>query len=86
MLLHYGIVVSPRIPLQMLAVGYQTASAVKDYCLNNVAGLYQARLTDPACSDSSLPYPQGFPNYYTPLDSALQVKSHNSQFEGDIFT
>jgi hypothetical protein len=58
----------------MLAVGYQTATAVKDYCLNDVGGLYQARLDDPACSDSSLPYPQGFPNYYTPLDSALQVK------------
>ena len=58
---------------QVLAVGYQTATAVKQYCLNRVGDLYQARLGEPGCSDSLLPYPQGFPNYYTPLDSALQV-------------
>ena len=58
---------------EVLAVSQLAASRIQDFCLNRHGDIYSANLQDQACSDSALPYPQGYPNYFTPLDGALQV-------------
>jgi hypothetical protein len=58
---------------EVLAVSRHLATSLQTYCLNRVGGLYKARLDDAACSDSSWPYPQGFPNYFTIFEMALEL-------------
>ena len=58
---------------EVLAVSQYLSDSLQKYCLNRVGGLYMALVTDPACSDSVWPYPQGFPNYYSSFELALQL-------------
>ena len=58
---------------EVLAVGQYTAERTQLYCLNRNGGLYAARMDDAACRDSDWPYPQGYPNYFSPLDVSLQM-------------
>jgi hypothetical protein len=58
---------------EVLAVGQYTAEQTQLYCLNRNGGLYAARMDDAACRDSDWPYPQGYPNYFSPLDVSLQM-------------
>ena len=58
---------------EVYAVSYEHLQSLRSYCLNRVGGVYSARLDDEACKDSIYPYPQGFPNYYSRLETALQV-------------
>ena len=68
---------------EVLAVSEVTTSRIQDYCLNRIGDIYSANLQDQACKDSALPYPQGYPNYFTPLDTALQVLASYG-ISGDI--
>ena len=68
---------------EVFAVSQYTTSMVQNYCVNRVGDVYSALITDPACIDSALPYPEGYPNYFTPLDSALQILASYG-ISGDI--
>ena len=71
--------VAGAVARQVLAVAYATSTKVREYCLNRVGAIFEARIADVACRDSALPPPFGFPNYNTPLDSALQDSHSHSQ-------
>ena len=58
---------------EVLAVSLQFTDSLQAYCQNRQGNLYEARISDMACSDSQWPYPQGFPNLFSPLDAGLQM-------------
>lgn len=58
---------------EVLAVTQYLSSSLQRYCLHRVGGHYDALLDDDACADSVWPYPQGFPNYFTSFEMALQL-------------
>ena len=70
---------------EVLAVSRHLATSLQTYCLNRVGGLYEARLDDAACSDSCWPYPQGFQNYFTNFEMALELLSSYG-ISGDVTT
>jgi hypothetical protein len=60
-------------PRELLAVSQLLHERLGLYCRNRQGNLYNARLDDVACRDGELPYPQGFPNYFSSLDAGLQL-------------
>ena len=68
---------------EVYAVSYTLLQSLRSYCLNRIGGVYSALLKDEACMDSIYPYPQGFPNYYSRLETALQLLTSYG-IEGNI--
>jgi len=68
---------------EIIAVSQALSKAVEKYCQNRVGGIYNARMDDDACSDSNWPFPQGFPNYHSSFDIALQLLASYG-ISGDI--
>ena len=58
---------------EIFAVSYFLSRQLREYCLNRIGSLYNSRIGDDACTDSVWPYPQGYPNYYTQFEMALQL-------------
>ncbi len=58
---------------EMFAVSFFISQQLRDYCLNRIGSLYSSRVGDTACADSIWPYPQGYANYYTQFEMALQL-------------
>lgn len=68
---------------EVAAVSKLTTEAIASYCQNSVGGVYDARINDPSCKDSILPYPQGYPNYFSNLETGLQMLTSYG-ISGDI--